>query len=369
MPLFLPRKMAHEFLLVYPAIYHMRRKTGFQFMLNDSNVQATVSLDLDGKQFGHLIAPNSTQFSAYGTEMIPIIVLRNGEGPGILLTGGVHGDEFEGPVALVKLARDLDPKSINGLVVIIPSLNLPATLASSRLSPIDGRNLNRVFPGNRQGSFSEVLADFVVRGLLPHVDYVADIHSGGTSLEYVPLTMMHQIGTAERIEKSLGCMKAFGAPYGLLTTEQEGGGMLEWHAEIQGKVVISTELGGAGRITRQSVEITETGVRNMLVFAGILNGKITPPEVKGRAATRIISTPDLNCFVLCPGDGLLEGFVGLEKTVEVGQPLGQLHDIRRPEEPALVVPSPRSGLVIGLRPLPMTRMGDCMFLIADEWHD
>ena len=301
--------------------------------------------------------------------MIPVIVVRNGDGPGILLTGGVHGDEFEGPIALVKLARDLDPGSVSGLVVIIPSLNLPAMLASHRLSPIDGRNLNRVFPGNRKGSFSEVLADFVVRGLLPHVDYVADIHSGGTSLDYVPLTMMHQIGDAKRVEKSLRCMKAFGAPYGLLTTEQEGGGMLEWHAEILGKVVISTELGGAGRVTRRSIEIAETGVRNILVFAGILTGKITPPEDKGRTETRIISTPDLDCFVLSPDDGLFESFVSLEETVEAGQPLGQLHDIRRPEKPTLVVPSPRTGLIILQRSLPMTRVGDCLFLIADEWRE
>ncbi len=338
-------------------------------MLDDSNIQATVSLDRDGKQFGHLIVPNSTQFSAYGAEMIPIVVVRNGEGPGILLTGGVHGDEFEGPIALIKLARDLDPKNVTGLVIIIPCLNLPATLAASRLSPIDGRNLNRVFPGDRRGSFSEALADFVVRGLLPHVDYVADIHSGGTSLDYVPLTMMHQVGDPKRVEKSLGCMKAFGAPYGLLTTEQEGGGMLEWHAEIQGKAVISSELGGAGRITRQSVEITDTGVRNLLVFAGILGGEIIPPEAKGRPATRIISTPDLSCFVLSSDGGLFESFVNLEETVEEGQPLGQLHDIRKPEKPALVIPSPRPGLIIMQRPLPMTEVGDCMFLIADEWRE
>jgi predicted deacylase len=335
-------------------------------MLNDSNIQATVALDQDGKQFGHLIAPNSTQISGYGTEMIPIVVVRNGEGPGVLLTGGVHGDEFEGPVALLKLARELDPKNIRGLVIIIPSLNLPAVLSSRRLSPIDGRNLNRVFPGNRRGGFSEVLADFVVRGLLPHVDYVADIHSGGTSMDYVPLTMMHQVGEAQRIEQSLGCMTAFGAPYGLLTTEQEGGGMLEWQAEILGKVVISTELGGAGRITRRSIEIAETGVWNLLVYAGVLDGEITPPQARGRAATRIISTPDLDCFVLSPDDGLFESCVSLEDSVDIGQPLGQLHDVRRPEKPALVVPSPRRGLIIMQRALPMTRMGDCLFLIADE---
>ena len=144
--------------------------------------------------------------------------------------------------------------------------------------------------------------------------------------------------------------------------------MLEWHAEILGKTVISSELGGGGRITRQVIEITETGVRNLLVYAGILDGEITPPEAMGRAPTRMISTPDLDCFALSPDDGIFEHFVGLEETVKAGQPLGQLYDIRKPGNPPHVVPSPRAGLIIARRTLPMTTMGDCLFLIADEWH-
>ena len=81
-------------------------------MLQDSRIQSTVSLDGNGKRYGYLIAPNSIQRSAYGAEMIPIIVVRNGDGPGYLLTGGVHGDEYEGPIALMKVARDLDPDAV-----------------------------------------------------------------------------------------------------------------------------------------------------------------------------------------------------------------------------------------------------------------
>lgn len=332
-------------------------------MPTDSNIQATVSFDRDGKQFGHLIVPSSTHASAYGTEMIPIVVVRNGEGPGMLLTGGVHGDEFEGPIALLKLARTLEPEHIGGLVIIVPSLNLPATLAANRLCPVDGRNLNRVFPGDPRGTFSEALADFVTRGLLPHVDYVADIHSGGTSLDYVPLAMMHRTGDAALDERALAFMQAFAAPYGLLTTEQEGGVMLESQAEAQGKVTISTELGGAGRITRESVEIAESGVHNILVHAGILDAEARPAP----APTRLIATPGLDCFVLSPADGMFENFVAPEDVVEAGQPLGQLHDLRRPETPGFVVESPRAGLVILRRPLPITGTGDCLFVIAEDW--
>ena len=251
-------------------------------MLQDSRIHSTVSFDGNGKRYGHLIAPNSTQRSAYGAEMIPIVVVRNGDGPGYLLTGGVHGDEYEGPIALMKLARDLHPDAVNGLVVIIPCLNLQAVIAATRLSPIDGSNLNRVFPGDRLGNFSEALADFIVRGIFPRVDFVSDLHAGGTSLEYVPLTMMRRTDDDARNAKSLDCMKAFGAPIALFSVDQEPDGLLEWNAEIRGKIVVAAELGGAGRVTPRTIEITETGIRNVLAFAGILDAPIVSPEAMGR---------------------------------------------------------------------------------------
>lgn len=335
-------------------------------MLQDSRIQSTVSFDDNGKRFGYLIAPNSTQRSGYGAEMIPIVVVRNGDGPGYLLTGGVHGDEYEGPIALMKLARDLDPDTVNGLVVIIPCLNLPAVLASSRLSPIDGSNLNRVFPGDRLGNFSEALADFVVRDIFPRIDFVSDLHTGGTSMEYVPLTMMHRTDDEARNAKSLDCMKAFGAPVALFSVDQEPDGLLEWNAEIRGKIVVAGELGGGGRVTRRTVEITETGVRNVLAFAGILDAPIVPPEAMGRPPTRMMATPDLDCLVLSPDDGIFEPLVALEDEVARGQPLGRLYDPRHPDRAPTVIEAPRPGTIICHRTLPMTRPGDCLYLIADD---
>ena len=99
---------------------------------------------------------------------------------------------------------------------------------------------------------------------------------------------------------------------------------------------------------------------------GILNGEVRSPKVMGGQPMRLISTPDLNCFVLSPDSGMFEHFVGLDETIEAGQPLGQLHDVRKPGNPPHVVPSPRAGLIIARRPLPMTGIGDCLFLIADE---
>ncbi len=338
----------------------------YKAMLQDSRVQSTVSFDGNGRRFGYLIAPNSTQRSAYGAEMIPMVVLRNGDGPGYLLTGGVHGDEYEGPIALMKIARELDLDAVSGLIVIIPCLNLQAVVSASRLSPIDGSNLNRVFPGNRLGNFSEALADFVVRGIFPRVDYVGDLHAGGTSLEYLPLTMMHRTDDAARNAKSLDCMKAFGAPVALFSVDQEPDGLLEWNAEIRGKIVVAAELGGAGRVTPRTLEIAETGIRNVLAFAGILDAPIVPPEAMGRPPTRMMSTPDLDCLVLAPDEGIFEPLVALEDDVTRGQSLGRLHDPRHPDRTPLAIEASRPGTIICHRPLPMTRQGDCLYIIADD---
>jgi N-alpha-acetyl-L-2,4-diaminobutyrate deacetylase len=298
--------------------------------------------------------------------MIPIVVVRNGDGPGYLLTGGVHGDEYEGPIALMKLARDLDPETVSGLVVIISCLNLQAVIAASRLSPIDGTNLNRVFPGHRMGNFSEALADFIVRAIFPRVEFVSDLHAGGTSLEYVPLTMMHRTDDEARNNRSIDCMKAFGAPIALFSVDQEPDGLLEWNAEIRGKIVVAAELGGAGRVTPETIEITETGIRNVLAFAGILDAPIVSPEAMGRPPTRLMATPDLDCLVLSPDDGIFEPLVALDDQVAPGQPLGRLHKPRQPDRAPTVIEAPRMGTVICHRPLPMTRRGDCLYIIADS---
>jgi len=120
----------------------------------EPKVSATIDLLADGKHHGHLIIPHSRNESGWGAVHLPIVSIRNGAGQTMLLTGGNHGDEYEGPIALMKLARTLEAGGIRGQVIIIPALNFPAVLTGSRLSPIDGVNMNRAFPGRRDGSVS-----------------------------------------------------------------------------------------------------------------------------------------------------------------------------------------------------------------------
>src|SRR5690606_12165747 len=106
----------------------------------------------------------------WGVIEIPIISVKNGAGPTVLLTGGVHGDEYEGPIAISRLARTRDPAQVQGRVIMIPAFNMPAVMNDTRLSPVDDRDINRYFPGNPRGTFSEMLAHFLDGYVLPHAD-------------------------------------------------------------------------------------------------------------------------------------------------------------------------------------------------------
>ena len=161
--------------------------------MRPSPIVPTIDLDAQGVQHGHLRLPYSRDDSAWGSVMIPICVIRNGDGPTALLTGGNHGDEYEGPLALFELARTLDPKDVSGTVIIVPAMNYPAFRAGTRTSPIDKGNMNRAFPGRPDGTVTEKIADYFQRHLLPMADIVLDFHSGGRTLDFLPYCAAHRL--------------------------------------------------------------------------------------------------------------------------------------------------------------------------------
>jgi predicted deacylase len=181
-----------------------------------SRISSTIAFDSPGKQTGFLRLPYSSHESAYGWIPIPIVCIVGGTGPTVLLVGGNHGDEYEGQVALAALCRTLDPSALRGRVIIVPSANFPAAMAGRRISPIDGGNLNRSFPGSEGGSPTEMIAHFIETKLLPMSDCAIDVHSGGSSLQYCPTIRARSNSDAQITERTLTLLRAFGAPYGCI---------------------------------------------------------------------------------------------------------------------------------------------------------
>lgn len=321
-------------------------------------ISATVDYEQDGVQHGFLKLPHSHDGSAWGSIMIPITVARNGEGPTALLTGGNHGDEYEGPVALFDLARNIKAEDINGRVIIVPGMNYPAFRVASRTSPIDKGNMNRIFPGNPVGTVTEKIADYFQRTLLPLADYVLDIHSGGKTLNFVPFCAAHVLEDKTQQEKCVAAMRAFNAPFSMMLLEVDATGMYDTAAEEMGKIFISTELGGGGSSSAGSVAIAKKGVNNLLCHAGIKKEK---PELEESVE---LFMPDHHCYISSESSGLLELCVELGEAVTEGQILARVHDIDRTGSDPIEYPSPMDG-VFAARHFPgLIGMGDIVGVVA-----
>jgi N-alpha-acetyl-L-2,4-diaminobutyrate deacetylase len=321
---------------------------------------ATIDLDAPGKHFGHIQIPYSRNDAALGNVLIPIISIRNGEGPCLLLNAGTHGDEFEGQIALRRLAHDIAPEALSGQVIITPSLNLPATLSNTRCSPIDRLNMNRIFPGNPAGSVSEKIASYFYQELVQRADVVIDLHAGGTHYGCLCYPMMHRYANAVTSRETFALLKAFHAPVGVVfDTEPDRDGMLDTAVEDLDKPFIAVELGSSGTVTPQSVATTMRGIGNLLAHCGVTTGE-TPLDA---SPTQIVGVP-AGGFVTAEDHGIFEPFVDLGDSVAAGQAIGRLHSVHRPDREPLVHRVSQGGRVLIRRTTGTTSHGDCVLVVA-----
>ena len=94
--------------------------------MTSTQITSEVEFDADGKQTGYLRVPHSAHRSAYGWLPVPITVIKNGTGPTLVISAGVHGDEYEGQIAVSELAEQLKAEDINGRLILLPMMNFPA---------------------------------------------------------------------------------------------------------------------------------------------------------------------------------------------------------------------------------------------------
>lgn len=324
----------------------------------DNPISPSVDFERDGVQHGHLKLPYSRDDSAWGAVMIPITVVRNGAGPTALLTGGNHGDEYEGPVALFDLARGLDPARVSGRVIMVPAMNYPAFRAGRRTSPIDGGNMNRIFPGKPDGTVTEKIADYFQRALLPLADILLDIHSGGRTLDFLPFAASHLLPDKAQQAACAAARDAFAAPWSITLLEIDSVGMYDTAAEAAGKTFVSTELGGGGTARAETCAIAKRGLRNLLIHAGILRGE---PE---RRPSVMLAMPDGDCFVSSAHSGLIEPCVDLGGAVKKGDLLARVHDVERTGQTPVDYHAKRGGILAGRHFPGLVQSGDTIAVVA-----
>jgi N-alpha-acetyl-L-2,4-diaminobutyrate deacetylase len=325
-------------------------------------VSITIDIDKDGVQHGHLGVPHSSDESAWGAVRVPVACVKNGEGPTVLFTAGNHGDEYEGQLAVHKLVRELaaDPGRLQGRVIAMPALNAPAVTAGKRTSPIDGGNMNRSFPGDRFGTVTKMIADFVYRHLLPAADAVVDIHSGGRTLSFLPFAAIHNLPDPDHHAASLAAMKAFGAPYGVIMTELDSAGMFDTAVEEMGKIFVTTELAGGGTVSAETIAIADRGVRNMLKHFGMLEGALDRPH-----GTRFLDMPEGGVHV-ADDPGLFEIAADLGQEVTAGEVLARIYPLHRTDLPAQEIRAKIDGVVLQRHFPGLIKVGDCLTILAQD---
>jgi N-alpha-acetyl-L-2,4-diaminobutyrate deacetylase len=320
-------------------------------------VSCTIDLAAPGKQVGRLQYPKITNTGGWAYSFVPIATIANGDGPTVLVSGGNHGDEYEGQVAAMRLVQEVDPAQVAGRIVVVPVISTAASKANTRMWPSQA-NFNRSFPGRPDGPPNEQLADYFTRVLFPMSDVVIDMHSGGRTAWFIPCSHMHVVDDPEQRRAMLEGMQAWNSDWHFLYVDVNGHGLLPVEAENQGKVVITTELGGGGRVPAPVHELAWSGLTNVLRHAGVLEGEV----VRRETPAVILDGRDATNYVIAEEDGIFEGLLEPGAAVSAGDAVGRLWFPDRIDRAPTVLRAPLDGVLAVIRAIPATEAGDSVFV-------
>lgn len=330
-------------------------------MARTSTATTTIDFDKAGRQTGFVNIPHSPHEDAWGVTRLPIAVIQNGSGPTVILQAGNHGDEYEGPITLGEMIRELDPGTVSGRLIFLPALNLPAVLAGRRTSPVDGLNLNRTFPGDPVGSITQQISAYVHDIIMPMGDAYLDLHSGGSSLNILPSAIVEPSADPGLRRRNIAAVLAFDAPL-TVVIDNLGDPRTSTATSVRnGLVTVGTEMAGAGTVSIDALQICRRGVRNVLSHLGVLPPTGRPPSAKQE---NILSIPGPDGYVFASCDGVFEPFHALGADVRAGQEAGRIHNLGDPSRAPEILHYQVDGIVYGRRQPGGVVAGNCCLTIA-----
>lgn len=330
-----------------------------------STAFSNVDFEKLGKQSGFVMIPHSPHDDAWGVTRIPIGVIKNGSGPTVIMEGGNHGDEYEGPITISELIRDLDPGRIQGRLILMPSNNVHAAMAGQRTSPVDGLNFNRTFPGDPKGTITQQISAYVSDYVFPLGDAFLDLHSGGSSLDIIPSAIVEPSKDPALHRKNIAAVQAFGAPMTVVIANMGDTRTATAEAVAQGLITVGTEMSGAGTVSIDALRICRKGVRNVLVHLGVL-----PPEdaTPSDGDSTVLELPGAKAYVFAGSDGVFEPFHKNGERVSAGQPAGRIHCLWDPSREPETLHYQADGILYGRRQPGRVRPGNCCLVVASLYN-
>jgi predicted deacylase len=237
-------------------------------------------------------------------------------GPTLVVTGGVHAAEYASIAAALDLGRNLEPGHLRGRVIIVPVMNVPGFSSRSiYVCPLDGKNLNRVFPGNAGGTASEQIAGWILLNVMKQADYYVDLHGGDLIEALVPFTIFFRSGNEQVDLASQEMAKAFGIHY--LVRSETPGSTFSTMARA-GIPAILTESGGQGIWTPEDVARHTEGMDRLMRHLNMIPGP-APESLPYTLLEQFI-------WLRSEHDGFWYPAVLVGDSVKEGQNLGNVKD-------------------------------------------
>ncbi len=288
-----------------------------------------------------------------------IVTFGDGNGPTVLVMGGVHGDEIEGPLIAARIIRRLANKDVKGIVHVLAIANPLAFEAGTRTSP-DGDNLNRGFPGDAKGRPTERIAEVIENRFIACADLVIDCHTGGAAISYLPTAVIPAAAWEADREAYRNILGPFGFPVFLYDSADDTPSSVFAACARAGSRILSTELGGGAGVSHETIERTANGIAAVFSAMGILPGRVADgapfPVVVHRR--RVDQSPKAEFT------GLFEPTVALGDWAQKGDVIGLMHHTDSLVQPPQLIHADCAGLVLCHRAPVRTKTGDLLFKIG-----
>ena len=271
---------------------------------------------LSAKAGERVYGTHALNIDGHATQLPVFLINGAHDGPVLAITGGIHGAEYASIEAALRLAHSLDPAKLHGRVMVLPVVSMQAYKSRSiYIVPMDGKNLNRQFPGDAEGTASEQLAYWLTFNVFKQANYYVDLHCGDLNEALVPFTVFQKAGDKTTNEKSLELARAFGIKY-LVGSDIKGSTISA--AAALGIPGILAESGGQGIWEPHHIQTLSDGLDRMMHHLGMVEGTTTKPG----------ETVVMNQFVWMWSeyDGCYYPEVHVGDMVTVGQPVGRVAD-------------------------------------------
>lgn len=295
-----------------------------------------------------------------GMTRIPVSVFRGAkEGPTLALIAGTHGYEYAPMIALQHIGRRIDPSQLTGTLIMVHVANMPSFHRRTiYYGPVDGKNLNRAYPGKADGTLSERIANIITTQVIEKADYVVDMHSGDGNEALRPYIYMPRTGDLELDAKIKGMALAFGIDHIVIderpVSAPDATVFTDMTALSRGIPSMTTEAGQLGSTDPHWVDINIMGAMNLMRHLGMLPGEVIPPTpTVWLKDYQVITSPENGFFRPAVKDGyaIAEGGVLGELVDHFGTHIATIH-------------APFAGVVNYVIATPPVRYGEPLAMVS-----